>query len=320
MKDERLTMSEKELEKLSKELEKAENSARIHQFDKAASRYGKLAKMASDVQPQLVDEFVFYQKLYSVNHDIVEKRDPLETGQLDSLDSLQSNFGNKSLVMALPGGIFGEYDTSRVFDETRGIILLRQGQNERNPDLLQSAIDKFLHIGKSQLFFGRYVKVIGRRISGTRAALECEAIGHVIRATAIADANPSGAIPHLLLATRAFRAARRNDLESRYRLELVGLRKVRKCWFCGRTVQGANHFRLMKSKMSSYFSNLLESTKEDMRVFEEDSIVACLPCAEAIGHEADRIAQYYYSLAMKRLESIDRQLQQLRTAIAHMGR
>ncbi len=312
-------MSEKQLLKLSMELEKAENSARIRQFEKAAKQYKNLIKLAQKVNPGIINDLTFLSLLYTVNHDISRRQDPLITGSLHSLDTLQKDLAYSTITMALPGGFFGEINTKRVFDETRGIVLMDRGKRERDPALLLPAIKRFLEIGKEQLFFGRYVGIIERRISGTRAALECEAESHIIRAAEIADENPSGAIPHYMLAVRAYRAARRSDCETKYRNVLIGLKKVGKCWFCGRLVQGANHFRLLNSSISQYFVNLLHENKEDLRVYKDSAVVACIPCSAAIEQEAHKVAKQYHEWTVRQFEAVRNDIRKLAEAINRLS-
>jgi hypothetical protein len=252
-------LSEKELQRFSKALEKAENTARIRMFDKAASQYEHLIATARTLEPELANGFEFLSLLYSVNCDISKQNDPIETGSLRNLNALSTSIPNITLTMALPGGVFGDYDTDRIFSETRGILMMNQGVRDGDVNVLQHAIEHFLQIGKKPLFFSRYVGVIGRRITGNMAALECEAKAQITEASVLADSDPNGAIPHYMLATRALRAARRIEDEHKYRQILVGLKTVRPCWFCGRTVQGENHFRRMPSAITPYFENLLRS-------------------------------------------------------------
>ncbi|MHA1136191.1 MAG: hypothetical protein ACTSSE_06875 [Candidatus Thorarchaeota archaeon] len=304
-------MSSKEEQKLSKALEKAENTARIRLFKKASSQYSKLIKLAKPINPKLIPGFAFLSHLYLVNHDISQRNDPLATGTLHQLDSLKEKMDPINLTMALPGGIFGEYSVSRVFTETRALLLMSRGKNESSSEILSEAIELFLEIGREQLFFGRYVHIIRRRINGVRAALECEGESHVIEASSIADVDPSGAIPGYMMAIRAYRAARRNDLEKQYRSELIGLKQIGKCWLCGRTVQGANHFRILESDVTPYFKKLLVENKEDMRTHRETSIVACSPCAKAIEMEAHRIAGEYHKWTVRQFELVQEQMQKI---------
>lgn len=186
--------------------------------------------------------------------------------------------------------------------------MMNQGFRDMNTQVLENAIEHFLKIGNDQLFFSRYVTVIGRRVTGNRAALECEAKSEIVRASVLEDAYPSSAIPHYMLATRALRAARRHEDESKYRQILIGLKQVRPCWFCGRIVQGANHFRRMSSEITPYFVNLLAENKEDVRVIDNQDIHVCLPCAAAITREADRIASHYKDVLLNRIEVLSNQI------------
>jgi hypothetical protein len=256
----------------------------------------------------MVVGFQFLAELYSVNHDISKQSDPIETGSLHELNALSTMIPNTSLTMALPGGIFGEYETDRIFAETRGILMMNQGFRDMNTQVLENAIEHFLKIGNNQLFFSRYVPVIGRRVTGNRAALECEAKAEIVRASVLEDAYPSSAIPHYMLATRALRAARRHEDESKYRQILIGLKQVRPCWFCGRLVQGNNHFKRLPSEITPYFVNLLADSKEDTRVIDKQEIYACLPCAAAISKEADRIASYYKDILLNRIDMLSNQI------------
>ena len=63
-------MSSKEEIKLSKALEKAENTARIRLFKKASDQYNKLIGLAQSVSPELIPGFGFLARLYLVNEDI----------------------------------------------------------------------------------------------------------------------------------------------------------------------------------------------------------------------------------------------------------
>jgi len=313
-------MSSKAEQKLSKALEKAENTARIRLFKKASDQYRKLAELAKTIDPGLIPGFVFLSNLYLVNHDISQRNDPLTTGTLHQFDTLKEKMPAISLTMALPGGIFGEFPVIRVFTESRAILLMARGKNESNPEILSEAIDLFLEIGREPLFFGRYVHIIQRRINGVRAALECEGESHVIKASLIADEDPSGAIPGYLLATRAYRAARYSELEKQYRQVLIGLKQVGKCWFCGRIVQGDNHFRVFNSEVTPYFTNLLMENKEDMRTHQDSSIVACSPCAKAIELEAHRIAGEYHKWTVRQLELVSAQIQQIAERVNLLSR
>ncbi|MFW9965256.1 MAG: hypothetical protein ACFFCX_16910 [Candidatus Sifarchaeia archaeon] len=312
-------MSEKELQKFSKALQKAENAARIRLFDKASSQYNNLIDTAKSLQPDLANGFQFLTELYSVNHDVSKQKDPIETGSMRRLNSLSTSIPNIVLTVALPGGVFGDYETDRIFSETRGILMMDQGIRDKDTKVLKHAIEHFLKIGKAPLFFSRYVNVIGRRVSGNRAALECEAKSELIVASSLEDANPSAAIPHYMLATRALRAARRDEDENKYRQILIGLKKVRPCWFCGRTVQGENHFRRMATDATPYFENLLIENKEDLRVLDSQEIYACTPCASAITKEADRIALHYRDALLKRIEVLSQQINQLQEVLVTKG-
>jgi len=221
--------------------------------------------------------------------------------------------------MVLPGGVFGEYETDRIFAETRGLLMMNQGFRDLDTQVLEKAIEHFLKIGNNQLFFSRYVNVIGRRVSGNRAALECEAKAEIVRASVLEDAYPSAAIPHYMLATRALRAARRHEDENKYRQTLIGLKQVRPCWFCGRLVQGANHFRRMSSEITPYFVNLLAENKEDVRVIDNQDIHACLPCAAAISKEADRIASHYKDILLNRIEALSNQIKMIQQIMIEKG-
>lgn len=309
-------MSQADLQKLSKNLEKAENAARIRLFGKASSQFDSLIKFAQSVEPSLIPGFIFLSHLYLVNQDVSNNKDPLTTGSLRRLVGLGPTTDDITLVMALPGGVYGEYPVQRVFAEARGILMMEQGLREKNPEVLEHAIKHFLDIDKNHLFFSRYVHVIGRRVTGRGAALDCEAQSNIIRASGIEDVNPSGAIPYYMLATRALRAARRKEEESKHRETLIGLKKVRRCWFCGRLVQGANHFKNFPSNVTPYFQNLLVENKEDLRVYEEETIVACQPCASAITKEANRIAQHYHEWTKHQIQGMKNEIAVLRQAIS----
>jgi hypothetical protein len=312
-------MSEKDLQRFSKALQKAENAARIRLFNKASSQYQKLIKVAKSLEPSMESGFRFLTELYSLNHDISQMNDPVDTGSLRKLNALSTSMTNSVLTMALPGGVFGDFETDRIFAETRGILMMDQGIRDKDTKVLEHAIEHFLQIGKEPLFFSRYVSVIGRRITGNRAALECEAKAEIVRASELEDANPSAAIPHYMLATRALRAARRREDESKYRRILQGLKKVRPCWFCGRLVQGANHFRQMPSEITPYFEKLLVDNNEDIRVLDDQTIHVCNPCAAAITKEADRIASHYKDYLLERIANLAEQISIMKEIMIEKG-
>jgi len=140
-------MSEVELQRLSKSLEKAENAARIRLFGKAASQFNNLIKVAESVQPDLQEGFRFLSMLYTVNHDISQNKDPIVTGTLRELNNIAPSISNQSLTMALPGGVFGEFYTDRVFSETRGLLMMSQGVRDKDIGVLEHAINHFLQKG-----------------------------------------------------------------------------------------------------------------------------------------------------------------------------
>jgi hypothetical protein len=308
-------VSTKAQTKFTKKLDDAENTARIRLFGKAAKKYRGLVKDAKSIEPSMITGLEFLSVLYEVNEDISKKKDPIVTGTLLKLGNLQSSSQNQSLSMALPGGIFGSYETDDIFSEIKAILRMDEGMTTGNQDAFNESIQLFLEIGNSQLYFSRYVRPLRGRITGSRAALECEARSQIIKGAALADCYPNAAIPHYMIATRALRAARKTKSELKYRRILIGLKMVRRCWICGRLVQGDNHFTNMDSPISEYFEYILKENKEDLRVFEGNRIVACTPCYGAISREADRIARRYYELVTREINLLKSEIQALKSKI-----
>ena len=311
-------MSQKDKERFSKKLDDAENTARIRLFAKASKKYSGLVKSARSIEPEMVDGLVFLAALYAVNQDARDKKDPLQTGSFERLLKIQESTREQTLSMALPGGFFGNCETSRVFKEIRAIVLMDTGVTAGNTDSLKEAMDIFLEIGGNQLFFSRYVRPLQRRVKGNRAALECEARRNIIKGNALSDVYPNAAIPHYMVATRALRAARKYDEETRLRQRLIGLRMVRRCWFCGRLVQGANHFRRLPSQVTQYFENLLKENKEDLRVYDGEAIYACVPCAMALSKESEKHALEYYKKASHEIQVLRSHVQKLTETVRAM--
>ncbi|MHA1637382.1 MAG: hypothetical protein ACTSUO_04685 [Candidatus Thorarchaeota archaeon] len=312
-------MSTKAQTKFTKKLDDAENTARIRLFGKAAKKYGGLVKDAQSIEPSMVSGLQFLSALYEVNEDVSKKRDPIVTGTLQKLANLQSLSQNQSLSMGLPGGIFGPFETDDIFTEIKAILRMDEGMATGNQDAFNESIQLFLEIGNSQLHFSRYVRPLQSRVTGSRAALECEARSQIIKGAALADCYPNAAIPHYMIATRALRAARKTDVELKYRRILIGLKMVRCCWICGRLVQGDNHFTNMDSSVTGYFEYILKENKEDLRVYEGNRIVACTPCSSAISKEADRIAKGYYERVKRDIASLKSDIQILKSIIKQGG-
>ena len=309
-------MSQKDREKFAKKLDNAENTARIRLFGKASKKYNDLIKTAKSIEPSMVAGLSFFAALYIVNQDISDSKDPILTGSFQRLFNLRESISSSQILpMALPGGFFGEQDTHRVFKECEAILLMDNGINSRDPETLRKAAQIFLEIGSNPLFFSRYTRPLGRRMTGNRAALECEAQSSIIKGDALADAYPNAAIPNYMVATRALRAARRYEEESKLRAKLIGMRLIRRCWFCGRLVQGHNHIVGLDSKVTKYFENLLEQNKEDLRVYEGNTIFACLPCATALSNEADKRARVYYENVMQHINRLQSELNTIKAKI-----
>ena len=308
-------MSKKERDKFSKKLDDAENTARIRLFGKASKKYAGLIKSAQALEPSMVEGLQFLSVLYLVNEDISKKNDPIVSGSFYKLCQMQPSTKEQSLPMALPGGIFGSFETNRVFAEVTAILKMDEGMSTGNQDAFNEAIDIFLQIGNAPLYFSRYVRPLQSRITGSRAALECEARSQILKGAALADIYPNAAIPHYMIATRALRAARKYNVESKYRKILIGLRMVRRCWICGRLVQGANHFKNMDASVTGYFEYILKENKEDLRVIDGSAIVACMPCSTAITTEAERIAQIYHDRLSREITILKSEIQNLRSKI-----
>lgn len=311
-------MSQKDKERFSKKLDDAENTARIRLFAKASKKYAGLVKSARLIEPEMVDGLTFLAALYAANQDARDMKDPLQTGSFERLLKIQDSTQKQTLPMALPGGFFGSCETTRVFKEIRAIALMDAGVTTGNTDALKEAMEVFLEIGGNPLFFSRYVRPLQRRVTGNRAALECEARRNIIKGNALSDVYPNAAIPHYMVATRALRAARKYDEETRLRERLIGLRMVRRCWFCGRLVQGANHFVRLPSKVTQYFENLLKENKEDLRVYDGEAIYACVPCAVALSKESEKHAIAYYEKASREIQVLRSHVQRLTETIETM--
>lgn len=309
-------MSTKERAKFAKNLDNAKNTARIRLFKKASKKYQELAKAAESIEPSMVSGLNFLSALYAVNDDIANKKDPVQTGSLYKLSTLEGTTTKEELPMVLPGGVFGELDTERVLLEIKALLRMDEGMTSGNEDAFKEAISIFLELGSSQLLYSRYVRPLQNRMAANRAALECEARSQIIKGKALADGYPNAAIPHFMIATRALRAARRYDDERKYRETLIGLRMVRRCWVCGRQVQGQNHFTTFRSSITEYFKSLLVQNKEDLRVYDGESIVVCTPCASAITKEADRIARVYSDRLVIQIEALKTEISQIKGQLA----
>ncbi|MCF2138380.1 MAG: hypothetical protein K9W43_14205 [Candidatus Thorarchaeota archaeon] len=308
-------MSEKALRKFSSELDNAENTARIRLFGKAAKKYEELAATARTLKPELFPQLQFLSMLYSLIDDIEGKRDPHQTGTLEGLLQLESLTGDTILMMTLPGGRFGEIATSRIFTELKALKYLYQGVASQSAETVRKAVDLFMSIGDEQLIFSRYLQPMLRRVTGRRAALECEARAQIIEGVTLKDRKPSQAVSHFMIAVRALRNARLYDEEQEYQKTLLGLRVVRTCWFCGRKIQGASHLVWMKASVSDYFRDLLEQNNEDVRMVGSNRVVACKVCYSAISEEANRIAATYHEETLKLIRNLMKRIEALERAV-----
>ncbi|MEM3587926.1 MAG: hypothetical protein QXO71_11485, partial [Candidatus Jordarchaeaceae archaeon] len=220
----------------------------------------------------------------------------------------------------MPGGLYGEFDTAKFVTEARGIFYMSLGLKSQNTEdavkLLEKAYNLFSELGDAPLVFSRYVSCLKRRATGNQAALECE--GHIefIKGRQFMEIEPPKATEYLIAAAKAYRAARLYDVVKDVNARIQELRATRKCWMCGREIQSADHFKIVKADVGQYFVNLLRRRNEDMRVIEGASGIAlCNPCYTAVFYEADRIARGYYEAAMRAIAALEARIRRLEARI-----
>lgn len=314
-------MSSKDVERCESKLEDAENTARIGDFGKAAKKYAEAVELCMNLGwEKEAQEALLLSYLYPCNQDVKDKKDLLETGSLRKFLENASRLPPMKVTAYMPGGLFGEFDTARLLTEVRGILYMNLGLTAPNAvdavKLLEAAYDHFLEIGDAPLIFSRYVSCLKRRTTGNNAALECE--GHIefIKARQFMEIEPPKATENLIVAARAYRAARLYDVAKSVNNRIQELRATRKCWMCGREIQSADHFKIVKADVGSYFENLLRQRNEDMRVIDGASRIAlCNPCYSAIFYEADRIARGYHNIAMQAIAALEARIRQLEAAV-----
>ncbi len=314
-----MSVSQKALMKFSQEIEKAENAARIRLFSKASKQYEKLAEKARELQPEIAIELQFYSILYRLLDEIEDGKDPMKTGTVSALLRLTPQIGDRRLVMALPGGRFGEFSTFRILRELKAIETMAIGLSRNDHNMLRQAVDLFMNIGDEMLIFSMYLSPLKRRITGRRAALECEGYAQVIEGARFVDEDPSAAAEYYMMAVRAFRSARLHDKEAIYQNTLIGLRVELTCWICGRRVKGASHLVWMPAQVSNYFVKLLEENKEDVRSVKPNRLVVCKPCYTAISNEALAQARKEAARVMARVQELERRLRRLESTVHTMG-
>ncbi|MFB0562101.1 MAG: hypothetical protein ACETWM_12930 [Candidatus Lokiarchaeia archaeon] len=310
-------MSSKEIEHCERDLEDAENTARIGNFGKAARKYFDTVALCRKVGwDDEAMEALFLAYLYPCNQDAKDGKDLYETQSLRTFVQQTYKLPQMNVMAYMPGGLYGEFDTKRLLMEARGILYMELGRKAKTVEqavkLLGSASDLFIEIGDSDLVFSRYVSCLKRRTTGNYAALECE--GHIesIKGSVFIETDPSKAIGYIMAAARAYRAAKLHDVWKGMNKRIEALRATRKCWMCGREAQSTDNFQIVRASIGRYFENRLREMKEDMRVMDgKSSIVLCKPCYTAIYYEADRIARTWYDMAMQAIQTLEARIRRL---------
>ncbi|WXG41687.1 MAG: hypothetical protein WED07_13145 [Candidatus Freyarchaeum deiterrae] len=316
-----MSSKDKDTERCESKLEDAENTARIGDFGKAAKKYSDSVDACRSLGwDQEAEQALLLSYLYPCNQDVKDKKDLLETGSLRKFLENASKLPSIKVTAYMPGGLYGEFDTAKLLTEAKGTSYMSLGLQAPNVvdavKLLERAYDLFLEIGDSPLIFSRYVSCLKRRTTGNNAALECE--GHIefIKGRQYIEIAPPKATEYLIIAAKAYRAARLYDVGKSVRARIQELRATRKCWMCGREIQSADHFKIVKADVGAYFENLLRERNEDMRVINGTSGIAlCSPCYTAVFYEADRIARGYHSLAMQAIAALEARVRQLEAAV-----
>lgn len=312
-----MSSKEKDIERCENKLEDAENTARIGNFGKAAKKYYDAVDLCRSIGwEQEAQEALFLSYLYPCNQDVKDKKDLLETDSLRKFLENASKLPPMKVTAYMPGGLYGEFDTAKLVTEARGIFYMSLGLKAPNIEeavkLLEKAYDLFLEIGDAPLLFSRYVSCLKRRVTGNQAALECE--GHIefAKGRRFIEVEPPKATEYLIAAAKAYRAARLYDVVKSVNARIQELRATRKCWMCGREIQSADHFKVVKADVGPYFLNLLKQRNEDMRVIDGASRIAlCNPCYSAIFYEADRIARGYHAIAMQAIAALEARVRRL---------
>jgi len=318
-------LSSKDIERCESELEDAENTARIGNFGKAAKKYLDAVEMCRKVEwEDEAAKALFLSYLYPCNQDVKDRKDLLETGSLINFVNNASTLPPMKVVAYMPGGLYGEFDTSRILTEAKGILYmnagLKAGSVEEAVGLLEKASECFLQIGGAPLFFSRYISFLKRRTTGNHAALECEGQIEYINGRNFVEVEPPKAVEYLMAAAKAFRAAKLREVWQEVNKLIRGLRATRKCWMCGREVQGANHFNLVKADVGCYFEKILKDRKEDLRAIDGLlSIALCRPCYTSIYYEADRIAKMYYDMAMQAINELAAEVRTLAAEVRRLA-
>ncbi len=314
-----IILSSKEIERCEKELEDAENTARIGNFGKAAKKYFNAAELCKKVGwDNEAIEALFLAYLYPCNQDAKEGRDLFETESLRYFVQHSYKLPQMKVMAYMPGGLYGEFDTKRLLTEARGILYMELSRKaktiEHSVKLLEKASDHFLEIGDSDLVFSRYVSCLKRRTTGNYAALECEGHINYIKGSVYIEIDPSKAIGYIMASARAYRAAKLRDVWKGMNKRIEALRATRKCWMCGREAQSTENFEIVKADVGSYFENRLREMKEDMRVIEgKSNIILCKPCYTAIYYEAEKIAKTWYEMAMQVIQALEARVRRLET-------
>jgi tetratricopeptide (TPR) repeat protein len=82
---------------------------------------------------------------------------------------------------------------------------------------------------------------------------------------------------------------------------------VMKCWFCGRPVQGEEvHYVYLDSFLTPYLREKFKT--ESPPTFKEYKVTACKGCYGAIHILSDKIAKYYYEMAMSTMREMEARL------------
>ncbi len=296
-------------ERYGKLVHSAENAAKLGLFEEAYKRYLKAAESAISLN-RMQEAYVWYflASIYKCNSSIDD-----EKYLLSSLYNLYETYNKHpvdKVTVYMLGGAFGEFPAKRFVNEAIGLLALNNAKLtnmglEEIVENLDKATKAFMEIGNDYLFYSKYLSIINKRVTANYAALISEANKAYLLGEYYSDIDPTKAVEHYMIASRAYRTARRMDIYRDVIKLIQGVRVTKKCWICGREIQGEKHFVYLDAKLGPYFEKLIEKN-QDKHSIHGNKIVVCNVCYSAI----DNIVQ---EEQRKLRQLIDRLLQLERT-------
>ncbi|MCL4339740.1 MAG: hypothetical protein M1388_01260 [Thaumarchaeota archaeon] len=183
---------------------------------------------------------------------------------------------------------------------------------------IRALAQRYMDLIDSDLSLWRLLKT---EIDPQKRAFYLLGLADLIEANAMVDVDPKKSLSFLSEAATNLGMAGTysSGVITITQKELDRISKSRKCWFCGREVQGQDyHYVLLPATITGYIRGKYGSTAT--LSMEGNAVVACESCSSAIRNVADLVANTYYEKLRKEMEfkllAIEREIHELRQAIS----